>query len=110
MKRTGIALVLLLVAGVATAAGVNLNTSTRYEFTDCDSGGSSSQSVARGTYLFRVMDADVWICKAATCASGGERFPSGLVMKLSFGTTTSVSCRSANDDGDAIFTDTGEGA
>lgn len=108
MKRIGIVFLLLL-GGVAVAAGVNLDTSTRYEFTDCESGGSASQSIARGTYLFRVTDADLWICKAATCATGGEKFPSGLVMKLSFGAATTVSCRSTNADGDAIFTDTGEG-
>lgn len=100
----------LLVAGIAVAGGITLApspTTNRFEFTDCSSGGSASQSVFRGTYLFRVTTEDVFICYAATCATLGEKFPSGTVMLISFNATTTVSCRSAASTGDAIFTPAG---
>ncbi len=95
----------LLVGGAALAAGVALDTSRRFEFTDCAAGGSAAQTLTLGTYLFRVTTEDVFICFAATCASGGEKFPTGTVMLVSIGRGgSSVSCRSALATGDAIFT------
>lgn len=95
----------LLVAGLAVAGGIPINTAVRYEFTDCASGGSASQAVPEGTYLMRVTDADVFICYAATCAAGGEKFPSGTVMLLTLprGGIT-ASCRSTGSNADIILT------
>jgi len=99
------ALATLLLASVAlAAAGVSLTPSTRFEFTDCASGGSSAQTVTAGTYLLRVTDENTFICYAATCAAGGEKFPMGTVMLLAFGGSQSVSCRSSASSGDVILT------
>ena len=96
---------LCLVPLAALAGGIQLLTATRFEFTDCASGGSASQTLTVGTYLMRVTDADVWVCYAATCASGGERFPSGTVMLLAIpGGGKQVTCRSSASTGDVIFT------
>lgn len=106
-------LLLSLVAlGVAHAAPdpVSLNTNTRFEFTDCASGGSASQSLTAGTYLMRVTGEDVNVCYAATCVTGGEKYPVGTVMLLRVGSAgnnpanVTTSCRSANSAGDVIFT------
>jgi hypothetical protein len=99
----------LLVAGLALAAtGLHLNPAKRFEFTDCASGGSAAQTVTGGVYLFRVTDADVFLCfadSASTCATGGEKFPSGTVVSLSIGGGgQSVSCRSSASTGDVILT------
>lgn len=104
-------LLLLLVATLSGsavfAAGVALDTARRFEFTDCAAGGSAAQTIPEGTYLFRVTTEDVHVCFAATCASGGEKFPAGTVMLLSISRAgSSVSCRSALATGDAIFTAT----
>ena len=101
--RKLVALVPLLLGAGALAAGVTIYPAVRYEFTDCASGGSAAQTVAAGSYLFRVTDADTWLCFAATCASGGEKFPSGSMLLLNIPATTSVSCRSGGT-GDLIFT------
>jgi hypothetical protein len=103
MKRTA-ALLAVLAATVALAAGLTLQTGTRFEFTDCSSGGSAAQTVTRGEYLLRVTDADVWVCYAATCATGGEKLPSGFSALFSFGGSQSVSCRSSASTGDLILT------
>jgi hypothetical protein len=102
-------LVVLVVLGLmpllALAGGIALDTSVRYEFTDCASGGSSSQSLVENLYLMRVTDSDVWVCYAATCAAGGERFPVGSVVLITMPRgPTSVSCRSSASTGDVIFT------
>ncbi len=94
-----------LSGGAAHAAGVTVNTTVRFEFTDCASGGSSAQTVTAGSYLFRVTDADTFVCWAATCASGGEKVPQGTVLLLVVPLNQSFSCRSASgSSGDVIFT------
>ncbi len=103
---------LLLLVGLvsfsAVASGLALDTAIRKEFTNCESGGSAAQTLAVGNYLFRVTDKDVFVCLAAsasTCASGGEKFPMGTVIRLTIGADqVSVSCRSSDSTGDAIFT------
>lgn len=107
----GLALTLFAVPLVALAGGgLPLDTAVRAEFTDCSSSGSSATTLAVGDYLFRVTDADVWICfasSASTCASNGEKFPLGTVINLTIRSDqVSVSCRSAASNGDAIFTRT----
>lgn len=99
-------LLLAVLLGVsAFAAGIVVDTAIRFEFTDCASGGSSSQTLTEGTYLVRVTDADTFVCWAGTCASGGEKFPSGTVVMLAFGRGgQAISCRSAGSAGDVIFT------
>lgn len=98
-------LLLTLLASVALAGGINIDTATRFEFTDCASGGSASQAITEGTYLMRVTDADVFLCWAGTCAAAGEKFPSGTVVMLSFGRgNTTLSCRSSASTGDIILT------
>lgn len=98
----------LLLAAAAIAGGIALDTSRRFEFTDCSSGGSAAQTVTGGQYLLRVTDADVSLCIAesgATCATGGEKFPVGTVVLLTVpGASKSVACRSSSSTGDAIFT------
>lgn len=102
----------MLFGGVALAAGggIALNTGTRFEFTDCASGGSSSQAITPGKYMARFTDESVFVCYAGTCAAGGEKFPAGLAFVMTFGggitgtTTTTLSCRSAGSTGDFILT------
>lgn len=103
MRRLAL-LASLLVAGAAVAGGVLLNTSIRFEFTDCSSGGSAAQTVTVGEYLMRVTDADTFVCFASTCAAGGEKFPAGTVMVISVNDTMSMSCRSSASTGDFILT------
>lgn len=96
---------LLLLASVAVAGGITLMPGTRYEFTDCASGGSASQTLLGGTYLTRMLTEDIWVCFAATCASGGDKFGAGTVLMLSIPVAgATVSCRSAASTGDLIFT------
>ena len=107
--RKALLLLLLLAALSAAAGGLLLRTGTRFEFTDCSASGSSAQTLTGPTrYLFRVTDADVWVCfaeSAATCGSGGEKFPVGTTLLLSMPATgLSVACRSTAANGDAIFT------
>jgi hypothetical protein len=97
-------LCLLLLAGTALAAtGIVITPAVRYEFTDCGAGGSASQTVTGGTYLLRVTDADTFLCWAATCATGGEKFPAGSMLLVSIPATQAFSCRSAGT-GDVILT------
>lgn len=107
MRRLAL-LAAALLATVAVAGGIVLNTATRAEFTNCAAGGSVAQTLAVGTYLVRVTDADAWLCFAAsgsTCAADGEKFPSGTVILLAItGNKASVSCRSSASTGDVIFT------
>lgn len=99
---------LLMLGAVAIVAALSmayrLAPAYRYEFADCAAGGSSSQTVLAGSYLFRVRDEPVFLCWAATCASGGEWFNSGFAMILDFNADTVLSCRSAASTGDAILT------
>jgi hypothetical protein len=76
----------------------------RFEFTDCAAAGSASQTVTANTYLLRVTDADVWLCYAATCASGGERLQAGTVMPFNVGPSSVMSCRSSASTGDLVLT------
>jgi hypothetical protein len=100
-----LALILSLVVSAVALAGIVIEPTRRFEFTDCDSGGSDDQTVTEGSYLFRVLDADTYVCWAETCASGGERFANGTVLLLSFGRGgRAISCRSTDDTGDVIFT------
>lgn len=99
-----IALVVLFASAALAANGISIDTATRFEFTDAASGGSAAQTVTAGTYVMRVTDSDAFVCYAGTCASGGEKWPQGTVILISFGASTSVSCRSAASTGDIIFT------
>jgi hypothetical protein len=108
MRRLALVAVALL-AFAAFAGSIALNTGVRAEFTDCASGGSVAQTVTSGAYLLRVTDADVFICdvaSAATCATGGEKFPSGTVIAYTVigSTTRSIACRSSASTGDVILT------
>ena len=107
MRRFALVAAFLL-ATAAVAGGIALNTSRRFEFTDCSSGGSTAQTVTGDQYLLRVTDADVSLCIAesgATCATGGEKFPAGTVVLLTVpGASKSIACRSSSSTGDAIFT------
>lgn len=98
-------LLALLVLPALALAGIALDTGVRYEFTDCAAGGSASQTAVAGQYLLRVTDADAWLCYGATCASGGERLPSGTVIlfQVPAGGQT-FSCRSTASNGDVILT------
>lgn len=113
MRRYALAVVLLLAAVFATAVGtIRLDTSVRLEIINCASGGSSDagaglgNTLAAGDYIFRVLDDDVWLCYAATCATDGERFPVGTVMTVQVRGSAGqlVSCRSAGSTGDIVFT------
>ena len=112
MRKAALLTILLAVTApvVALAAtGVALNTGLRTEMTDCASGGSASSTLKPNvTYLFRVTDSDTFLCFAATCAAGGEKFPVGTVMLLATtnngGSDITISCRSSASTGDLIFT------
>lgn len=100
-----LALLVCLVGCGALAGALTLDTGRRFEFTDCASGGSAAQTLTVGQYLMRITDADVYVCYAATCASGGERFASGTIIGIAVGLGgQQVSCRSTTSTGDAIFT------
>lgn len=96
--------ILLLVVATAALAGIALDTSTQFEINNCPAGGSSSVAVNEGDYLFRVTDADVYLCYAATCVTGGAKFCSGTIFELAIprGGAT-LSCRSAGT-GDVVLT------
>ena len=106
--RKLLTLLAVLLGAAAVAAGINLNTSSRVEFTDCASAGSAAQTVPGGSYLMRVTDKDVFICfadSASTCATLGEKMPANTVILLTIGNGgQSVSCRSSDSTGDVIFT------
>jgi hypothetical protein len=103
-----LALLLTLLAVSAFGAGILVDTGVRYEFTDCSSSGSSSLSPTEGTYLMRVTDSDVFLCWASSCASGGEKFPSGTVLLLAIPRGgQALSCRSSGSAGDVILTKAG---
>lgn len=112
MRKLAMPLLALLLAGVAFAAGgIQLQTNVRFEFTDCAAGGSSAQTVTDGTYLMRVTGEDTFLCYAATCAAGGEKYGAPFAMlvkicsdKFCGGAGTSVSCRSVGSTGDVILT------
>lgn len=108
MRHLICAALIAVLPNVAFAGGIALDTSRRFEFTDCSSSGSAAQTVTGGQYLLRVTDADTFLCIAesgATCASGGEKFPVGTVVLLTVpGASKSVACRSSSSTGDAIFT------
>jgi hypothetical protein len=99
-------LVFLPLVALVAFGQVTLEPSVRTEFTDCASGGSASNTLAANTtYLMRVTDADVFLCLAPTCATGGERFPSGTVLLYQTrNAVLTVSCRSSASTGDIIFT------
>lgn len=109
--RKLLALCALLAAGVASAGPVVLDSSVQKTFTNCDSGGSSAQTIAAGSYLVTVHDEAVWLCLAdssATCASGGTKLPAGTVMLMSIGAGgKSAACRSSGSTGDVEFTKAG---
>jgi hypothetical protein len=107
MKRLALLAVALL-STAALAGALAVSWGSGYTFTDCAAAGSASQAVAGGTYLVAVTDADVWVCQAATCATGGTRLPSGSVVLVGVpfnsGSGTTFSCRSAASTGDLSFT------
>lgn len=105
-KARTVILLLLLAAGAAFAVdGLAPDPTLRFEFTDCASGGSTAQTLTEGVYLFRVTTEDVFICHAATCAAGGEKYPAGFAMLHAVGRGgLQLSCRSAASTGDAIYT------
>lgn len=115
-----------LVVGFAVGAfagGLQLDTSTRLEITNCftdggayyglsdggtyfDAGTGNWGTLAAGQYLLRVTDKDVNLCfNANSCQTGGEKFPMGTVVLLSVqrGGET-LSCRSSDGTGDVILT------
>lgn len=98
-----VALLGLAFGGVA-AAQIVLQVDTRLETADCASGGSSIGTTKAGKYLLRVTDKDTFICWAATCATGGEKFPLGTVVLLRFPVAQALSCRSSDSTGDAALT------
>lgn len=99
---------LLLLAGIAVAGPINLQPGTIVTFTDCSSSGSVAQTIAGGSYVVTVTDEDTWLCladSAATCASGGTKFPKGTAIHLAIGNGgQSAACRSTASTGDIQFT------
>lgn len=108
--RLWLVLVAALIASSATAAGITLMVSTRFEFSPClatglsADGGSSAQTVTAGSYFFRATKEDVWVCYTSSCADGGEVFPNGMAMQLLVAGDQVMSCRSASSTGVATFT------
>lgn len=94
----------------AQAQNFSLKPAVRFQFLNCEAGGSASQQVTAGRYAVRILQEDVFICYAATCAAGGEPFPSGTTMLLTVEAESSsvryqtVSCRSSAATGDLYFT------
>lgn len=98
-------LALACLLGGAALAQINLNTGSRFETTDCAAGGSSiGTTLANSKYLLRVTGEDTFICWAASCAAGGEKFPTGTIILLQFQTAQALSCRSTGATGDVIMT------
>jgi hypothetical protein len=110
-----------LLALVATASGVAMQTAKRYEFTNCAAAGSTAQSVTGGNHLLRVTEADSRLCINETAnpdggtvcgpydgGVAGEMFPLGTVMVLtipgSSSVTKYVSCSSSTATGDVHLT------
>lgn len=106
---------IVLLASLAFAGGLVINTAKRAEFTNCSSSGSLSQPLTEGQYVMRVADKDTFVCYATTCiGDAGEKWPMGTVVLVSMprsptglsdgGAGTDVSCRSSDSTGDVIFT------
>ena len=108
MRKALLLATLLAALSALAGTGIFLRVGTRFEFTDCASGGSAAQTMTQATYLLRITDADTWLCfadSASTCATGGEKFPVGTVLLMTMPAGgQSVSCRSTASTGDAIFT------
>lgn len=104
MRRFFLFLAFLL-AGPAFSGGIQMDPAKRFEFTDCSSSGSSSQTVTAGTYITRIVDEKVWICYSTTCSSGGEVYPAGAVVMFTIPRGgQDISCRSLGNTGDLIYT------
>lgn len=110
MKKNAIVFlcVCLLALSAFAVSGFRLDTANRIEFTDCSASGSSGQTFSfkngPATFLVRVTDEDSSLCLASTCASGGEKFPKGTMIAVTFGSGDVVSCRSTGSTGDIIIT------
>lgn len=74
-----------------------------FTFSNCASGGSASQTVTAGRYLLVVADEGAYVCKAATCATGGRYVPSNVPILIKFGKDQTVSCRSSGSSADVQF-------
>jgi len=62
----------------------------------CSSGGGSSVSVPRGSYILTVSVGDVALCYAATCTTGGATLVAGTQIPVFFNGSQTVSCRSSS--------------
>ena len=115
-KLTVLAVLLLVLPIFALAGGMRLDPTKRLELTDCatnggDAGAAFYGTLTEGEYLLRITDSDVFVCFSETldagrvCPSGGEKLPSGTVIKMTVGrAATTYSCRSAAGTGDLILT------
>lgn len=107
MKQT---ILIALALSASALAGIRIFPATRFEFTDCEaSPGSAPKTILAGTYVFRVTDEDVYVCiGSSSCVAdggpGGDRWPVGTVVTMTFPENVAASCRSAGGTGDAIFT------
>jgi hypothetical protein len=105
MRKALVFALLASTAALAAGAALNLDTAVRLEMTDCASGGTAGATLTVGNYLLRVTDADAFLCYAASCATGGEKFPQGSVVVLAVPTGgQAFSCRSAASNADVILT------
>jgi hypothetical protein len=101
-------LLLLPLLAFTAGAQIMLDQTSIVTFTDCASGGSAAQALARGTYLMTVTGEDTWLCLAesgATCASGGTKYGAPFAMLIAInGSQLSAACRSSSSTGDIQFT------
>lgn len=93
-------------------AGIWLNPSVNYAFSNCAAVGSSMQVIPNGKYLMRVMQEEVNVVFGTSYdggASNNRPFPSSYSMVEAFSAAdggTLVACQSTGGTGDLYFTGT----
>lgn len=101
-------LALLVLAPVLADAALVLDTSETVTKSDCPADGTTAPtadlSTTNTTRFYVVAESEtVYLCLAATCATGGIPLPAGVPLVLDILPTRIVSCRSAGGSGDLRF-------
>lgn len=110
MKTFFVVLLCLTATAALAVKGYSLISSKQYKIDACAAAGDTAVTPLAGTYIVRVLKEDAFICYqpsasgAVTCATGGDEFPAGTVIPLSWGSTQSVNCRSAGGTANLVLT------
>lgn len=93
----------LTVPQAAPAKPLNVITATQLSKV-CPANGTTDPAVTLTlgvtSWLLTVHVNEIFVCRAATCASGGVRLVAGSQIEFDFHGTSAVSCRSTTGDGE----------